>query len=161
MANLNWGSRITESTTVAGVGRFVFSVDEVKAQGLSRITDEEIGAFVRKSASGLVAITRTNAPVRTGALRRGIIPSPAAERSATPGKVVYDVYMDEGMNDTFVKYSLSGKRYYYPASMEYGFRKRRRGRYPGKYYMKNSAIEYRSAHEAAVIEGTNQILEKI
>ena len=161
MANLDWGADIKGSVPVGSVGRFTFSVDEVKAQGLKRISDDEIGAFVRRSANGLVARLHTTAPAKTGALRRGIIPSPGAERSATPGKVVYDVYMDEAMNDTFVKYSRAGKRYYYPASQEYGFRLKKGGRYPGRYYMKTTSISYEAAHEQAVIEGTNQILEAL
>ena len=67
--------------------------------------------------------------------------------------------MDEKMNDTFVKMIKNGKRYYYPASQEYGFRiaKRRtltpkqaaaykissrNERVPGKYFMHDTFLEY-------------------
>lgn len=106
--------------------------------------------------SNLVGIMRTNAPRKSGALRRGIIPSSEAEHSASPWKTVYDVYMDPAMNSTFVKVAKSGKRYYYPASQEFGFLVKTQGqstgmrRIPGKYFMESSFISFIPAAESAV-----------
>lgn len=118
--------------------------------------------FVQTHAGRLAAITRTNAPRKSGDLRRGIIPSPWQEKTAVPGKVVHEVYFDDGMNDTFVKYSKSGKRYYYPASQEYGFRianktvqpgvSARASSVKGKYFMRDSTVEYAPAYVAAAEE---------
>ena len=63
--------------------------------------------------------------------------------------------MDAGMNDTFVKVSKAGKRYYYPASQEFGFQianrttlavrgpaAPKRNRVPGKFFMNDTFIDY-------------------
>lgn len=143
--------------------------------------------FVQTSVGRLVAITRTNAPKKSGDLRAGIIPSPWEEKTAVPGKVVREVYFDEGMNDTFVKYSKAGKRYYYPASMEYGYLinrapsglensfltkkvgdhlEWRRGvlishgyakRIPGHYFMRDSAVEY----APEFVAGAENLIEEV
>lgn len=82
----------------------------------------EIQKLVQTASGALAVRIRTKAPKKSGDLISGIIPSPWEEKSKYPGKVVRQVYMDAGMNDTFVKMSKKGKRYYYPASQEYGFR---------------------------------------
>lgn len=132
---------------------------------IRRASTDKVSEAVRMSAGKLVSLTRTAAPVKTGALRRGIVVSPVAERNATPGKTVYDVYMDDKMNDTFVKYS-KGKRYYYPASQEYGFRttpgpRGQSRRVPGRYFLKNTSVSYYDAHEAAVAEAVEKLLEDL
>lgn len=115
----------------------------------------QIQNLVQTSAGALAARIRTRAPKKSGDLISGIIPSPWEENSAYPGKIVRQVYMDAEMNDTFVKVSKSGKRYYYPASQEFGFRIAnrtslavknayvpRRNRVPGKFFMNDTFIDY-------------------
>ena len=118
-----------------------------------------IRRIVRTAAGALAAQIRTNAPKKSGDLIKGIVPSPWEEKSAYPGKIVRQVYMDAGMNDVFVKMTKNGKRYYYPASQEFGFRlsrrstltphqsavyktAARRNRVPGKYFMRDTFVEY-------------------
>ena len=57
--------------------------------------------------------------------------------------------------------SKNGKRYYYPASQEYGFQIGRRKRVPGLYYMRDSAAVYYSEHENAIVAATLEILEDL
>lgn len=119
----------------------------------------QVQRFVESAAGTLAVRIRTKAPRKSGDLISGIIPSPWEENSKYPGKIVRQVYMDAGMNDTFVKISRSGKRYYYPASQEFGFRiarrstltpkqaaaynaAPRRNRVPGKYFMNDTFIDY-------------------
>lgn len=144
---------------VGGVGSLTFTVSGSNVRALGRISDRELAQIIQGSADTLVQRTRAAAPVKTGAIRSGIIRSPGPERSSKIGKVVYDLYVDPAMNDTFVKYTKSGKRYYYPASMEYGFRLKRGRRYPGKYYMRNSAVAYSDDHTQRVAEGIGKIME--
>lgn len=144
-----------------GAVSFSYDISGGKGPLFGRIPERELDVVVRSSASGLVSVVNTNAPMRTGDLRRGIIPSPMAERSATPGKIVYDVYMDEKMNSTFVKHSKSGKRYYYPASMEYGFIQRDGMRYPGQYYMRDTSVSYYATHEAAVLQRVERVIKEM
>lgn len=118
------------------------------------------------SAAGTLAIRiRTKAPRKSGALISGIIPSPWEENSKFPGKIVRQVYMDARMNDTFVKVTKSGKRYYYPASQEYGFRVANRAgsrvkRVPGKYFMGDTSIEYFPAFEKDVESLVEKVVAK-
>lgn len=118
-----------------------------------------ISKIVQSAASALAARIRANAPRKSGDLIKGIVASPWEEKSAYPGKIVRQVYMDVGMNDTFVKMAKNGKRYYYPASQEFGFRisrhstltpqqpavygtSPRRSKVPGKFFMNDTFIEY-------------------
>lgn len=147
--------------SVDGVGRIAVSVPVDKMAALGRVSEAQLAASVRKSATALARRISTKAPRRTSALQSGIIPSPSAERSAMPGKVVYDVYFDAAMNDTFVKTTKAGKRYYYPASQEYGFRIRRAKRKPGLYYMRDTAIDFYLEHGQIVSETVDAILEDV
>lgn len=152
-----------------------------------RLDNSATVRFVQTAAGRLAATIRTNAPKKSGDLRSGIIPSPWQEKTAVPGKVVHEVYFDASMNDTFVKYSKSGKRYYYPASMEYGYKinhapsnmensflvkkvgnhlEWRRGvlishgyakRIPGHYFMRDTTVEYAPAFLAGVEELVEEI----
>ena len=130
------------------------------------------------SAAGTLAVRiRTKAPKKSGDLISGIIPSPWEENSKYPGKIVRQVYMDAKMNDTFVKVSKSGKRYYYPASQEYGFRIAGRkpnsvyvdpfwGEIPlrhkvyGKYFMRDTFIDYIPAFEAEAEALVEKVVSK-
>lgn len=146
---------------VSGIGRISFSIRYHDLMALSRISASEIEGPVRKSATGLTYRIRTNAPYRFGDLQRGIIPSAYAERTAAPDKVVYDIFMDPKMNDTFIKFTKSGKRYYYPASQEYGFRIGRARKQPGLYYMRDTAVEFFPEHEQIVAAGVQTTLEDL
>lgn len=144
-----------------GIGRVSFSVRYHDFMALSRASEAKIEAPVRQSATGLMYRIRTSAPYRSGALQSGLMVAPGTEKTAVPGKVVNDIVFDRTMNDTFVKMSKSGKRYYYPASQEYGFRIGRVRRQPGLYYMRNTAAEYFPEHEEAVVESVIDLLEEL
>lgn len=152
-----------------------------------KLDDSKTTRVVEAAAQQLAVLVRSKAPSLSGDLRSGIIPSPWVEMTATPGKIVCQVYFDDGMNDTFVKYSKSGKRYYYPASQEYGFKLNRAPafmagnqnvkkvgnhlewkrsvlvahgyvrRIPGKYFMRDSAVEYAPTFEKMVLELLDEV----
>lgn len=164
---------------------------EIPWEFLDDIADwvaKEAPKAVRTSAQLVASYARSLAPKgKTGDLRRGIIVPSHSERSGTPGKTVYDVYMDPSMSDTFVKMAGSGRsggqqRYYYPASIEYGFRKRgaaksekrlggfarspaypmpKADRVPGRYFMKTASIVSGIAHNQAMSEALDRILEDL
>lgn len=107
----------------------------------------QIQSLVQTAAGALAVRIRTKAPRKSGDLISGIIPSPWEENSKYPGKIVRQVFFNAGMNDTFVKMTKDGKRYYYPASQEYGFRIANRAgnkvkKVPGKFFMRSSYFEY-------------------
>lgn len=132
-----------------------------------RINKPEISRFVETQGGRLAALIRSSAPKKSGDLRSGIVPSPWEEKSAYPGKVVRQVYFDYRMNDTFVKISNAGKRYYYPASQEYGFRiahqsampgtTPKRDRIRGKYFMRDTSIEY----APVFVAGAQDLIEEV
>lgn len=142
-------------------GSFTISVSGTDFNALSKTPEAEWVGTVRSSASSLRNMMAAAAPYRTGALRAGLIVAPGREKSKTFGKIVNDIVFDAAMNDVFVKMSKSGKRYYYPASQEYGFRSRHRRRVPGKYFMRDSIAAYSASHEEAVIARTVEILEAL
>lgn len=122
----------------------------------------QIQKLVETAAGTLAVRIHTKAPRRTGDLISGIIPSPWEEKSQYPGKIVRQVYMDARMNDTFVKVSKNGTRYYYPASQEFGFRIANRTgsrvkRVPGKYFMKNTFDDY----VPSFISDVHKLVEKV
>lgn len=122
----------------------------------------QIQKLVETAAGTLAVRIHTKAPRRTGDLISGIIPSPWEEKSQYPGKIVRQVYMDARMNDTFVKVSKNGTRYYYPASQEFGFRIANRTgsrvkRVPGKYFMKNTFVDY----VPSFISDVHNLVEKV
>lgn len=146
---------------VSGIGRFSFSIRYHDLAALSRMSEAGIESPVRQSATGLMYRIRTNAPHRSGDLRRGLMVAPGREKTAVPGKVVNDIVFDRAMNDTFVKMSRSGKRYYYPASQEYGFRIGRGRRVPGLYYMRDTSAAFYAEHEETVVDSVLDLLEDL
>lgn len=135
----------------------------------------QIQKIVQTATVNLAARIRTKAPRKSGDLIDGIIPSPWEENSAYPGKIVRQVYMDAGMNDVFVKMTKNGKRYYYPASQEYGFKIAKRAtltpqqaaaygsaarqrRVPGKYFMADPFVEYVPAFVSDVEELVDKVV---
>lgn len=125
----------------------------------------QIQRLVQTATGALAVRIRTKAPRKSGDLISGIIPSPWEENSKYPGKIVRQVYMDAGMNDTFVKISKTGKRYYYPASQEYGFRIANRSgakvkRVPGKFFMGDTFTDYVPAFQKNVETLIEEVVSK-
>lgn len=138
---------------------------------------EQVRSIVQTAAGALAVRIRTKAPKKSGDLISGIVPSPWEENSKYPGKIVRQVYMDYAMNDTFVKMTKNGKRYYYPASQEYGFKisgrttltpqqssyyqvSARKKRVPGKYFMHDPFIEYVPVFEEDVVKFVEKVVSK-
>lgn len=108
-------------------------------------------AIARKAA-------KSNAPVDTGELKKGLIMK--AERRVKRGKKVYGIMMDPKKNDLFVKVSKSNKRSYYPASQEYGWTTN--GKYtPGYRYLRHALENNTRKIEQKVIETAGKEIDKI
>ena len=137
---------------------------------------EEIRRIVQTATGTLAARIRTKAPRKSGDLISGIVASPWEENSAYPGKIVRQVYIDAAMNDTFVKMTKNGKRYYYPASQEFGFRiarrttlvpsqsaaynaSPRRMRVPGQFFMNDTFVESIPAFEGDVVKFVDKVVD--
>jgi hypothetical protein len=103
---------------------------------MGKLPQKCVTKSARQGANIPLKSARTNAPVDTGALKRGL--KLKGELTKTKGKKVYQVTFDKAMNDTFVKISRGGKRAYYPASQEYGFQTKNGGYIPGYHYLEKS-----------------------
>lgn len=138
---------------------FTIHIDGLAALEKIHMNMDKIRRTVQSASGTLAVLVQSRAPVYRGRRRRGVVPgalrnaitpSPWAENSASPYKVVHEVYFDYRYNDLLVKYSANGTRYYYPASQEYGFLIHPRapggGRsdvhVPGKFFMKDSTVTY-------------------
>lgn len=146
---------------INGLGEISMDIPHLDIADVAHVSEAVMHPLVKASADSLAARIQANAPKRTGDLARGIIVSPAAERSNDPARIVRDIYFDASLNDAFVKTSMEGKRYYYPASQEYGFKKVNGGRVPGRYYMRDAAVEYAVEHRDRVADGVDNVLEEL
>lgn len=160
---LDWGLDLNHNYRIDGVGTVNFSIRSDMKGRLKKLSKDQIAEKILPSAQSVLGKVRSGAPVRTGALREGMIISGKYENTSVVGKVVYDIYPDPAKNNIFVKESKAGKRYYYPASMEYGFRIPVYGgkRYPGKYFIKRAGEESETAHAQAVVKGVDEILTEL
>jgi HK97 gp10 family phage protein len=96
---------------------------------------------------------------QSGQMRKGIILK--GEKSRIKGKKVYEVTMDPKMNDSFVKISKAGTRYYYPASQEYGFRTKNGGYVPGFHFMRKAMEENKSKIEKEIVDVLSKEIDKL
>lgn len=124
---------------------------------------------VKKAARSGIQIAylsaRHFAPVDTGQLRRGL--KIVGERSKRMGKKTFQVTFDRAKNDIFAKYGSENpengirKRYYYPASQEYGFQTVN-GRYiPGYNYLRKSIEVNDNRIEKTMIDVLIEEIEKL
>lgn len=126
---------------------------------------------VKKAANIAKAEAKALAPKgKTGNLRRAI--GIFAEKRRV-GKKVYQLAFNRNYSDIFARYKRGsysnlyssrkghkstrvnkfvGKRYYYPASQEYGFKLRNGGRKPGKFFMRKSSKENRFQLEQMIVD---------
>ena len=119
-----------------------FKIEGMKEleKALKKIGDvpqKHVTSSARKAMNIVLKDSRANAPVDTGALKKGM--KLKGERSRYKGKKVYQVIFDPAMNEIFQKANKEGKiTGYYPVSQEYGFFARN-GRYiPGYRFIHDS-----------------------
>lgn len=96
---------------------------------------------------------------QTGYLRKAI--KEKAEKTKTKGKKVYDLWPDPSYNDVFVKTSKVGKRAYYPASIEYGFRTKGGGYVPGVKFLHNALTDNKSQIENVIVKTLADEVDKL
>lgn len=165
----------------------VFDAKDIKRlehaiDAVGGIAKKQITPAVKGAMQPVLTKAKELAPVRTGKLRSAL--ELKGERHRAPGKKGYQVTIPAKYNEDFVRHTswYSGnKRYYYPASMEYGFRIRKggkvyrvgqgqssvkitkggvEGRYPGKKYMKTAMAESESELPHRIADGVVKEMEK-
>jgi hypothetical protein len=125
---------------------------------LGKVPQPAATQSARAGARIALRAAKANAPEDTGALKQGIILK--GERTRTRGKKVYDVMMDPAKNDIFVKMTKDGKRYYYPASQEYGFLTVDGGYVPGYRFLRRAIDENAEQIERRVLEVAGREVDK-
>lgn len=106
----------------------VKSSSRLKIEGIEQLTKNSnkvikqvhsvLGGATLEAAEMMRAEAIRRAREKTGALKRGIIAKVTWDKKKS--KAFSAIMMDPTMNDVFVKNTKTGKRYYYPASIEYG-----------------------------------------
>lgn len=142
---------------------------DFKIEGMKELerTIKELGKLPQKCVTpaakkgnriALLA-ARANAPWRFGDLANGIVQK--GERTRKRGKKVYQVVMDKNKNDIFVKTTKDGKRYYYPASMEYGFITRNGGYVLGHHFLRDSIDDNKKEIERVTVQELAKRIDKL
>jgi len=126
---------------------------------LGKLPQKCVTPAARKGARIALKAARANAPWETGELSNGIVLK--GERARKKGKKVYQVTLDPAKNDIFVKTTKDGKRYYYPASMEYGFITRDGGYSPGFHYLRDALVDNKTAIERTVVDELAKQIDKL
>ena len=126
---------------------------------LGKLPQKCVTPAARKGARIALKAARANAPWETGELSNGIVLK--GERARKKGKKVYQVTMNPAMNDVFVKTTKDGKRYYYPASQEYGFITRNGGYVPGFHFLRDSLVDNKEKIEKTVVEVLAKEIDKL
>lgn len=127
---------------------------------LEKLPQRVVTKSAKQGAAIALASARQNAPKgKTGNLRKGI--TLKGEKSRAQGKKVYQVTFNEKYNDKFVKLTKAGKRYYYPASQEYGFRTIDGGRVEGKHFMKEALTDNAQQIDKTIIDELIKEIDKL
>ena len=138
---------------VAEVQRLFEQVGKAPAKVLTKA--------VKNSAKIVLLAARANAPVDSGALKKGI--KLKAERRGGKGKRVYQigVFGSAGGGEEFVKISAAGKRSFYPASQEYGWTDQYGKYHPGYSYLRNAADRNTARVHTMMLEIMAEELDKL
>ncbi len=134
-------------------------LDELEnmVKNLEKLPQKCVTQAAKAGAKIALAAAKAKAPKDTGALRKGIIIK--GEKVKVKCKKVYDVMMDPAMNDVFVKES-NGKRYYYPASQEFGFITRDGKKTQGHHFLRDSLVDNKAVIESKVVEELSRQIDK-
>ena len=126
---------------------------------LGKLPQKCVTKAAKKGAQIALKAAKQKAPFLTGALEEGIILK--GEKTRRKGKKVYQVTMNPAMNDVFVKTTKDGKRYYYPASQEYGFITKNGGYVPGFHYLRDSLVDNKERIEKTVVDVLAKEIDKL
>lgn len=117
---------------------------------LGKVPQRHVTNSVRKAMKIPLKKAQGDAPVRTGALAKGM--KDIRETSSKKAKSVRRIVWDRDMNDIFQKPNKEGKiTGYYPVSQEYGFFTKN-GRYiPGFRFISDNFIESKLQIEKTIV----------
>lgn len=126
---------------------------------MGKVPQKCVTKAARKGGNALIRAVRRNAPVDTGALKKGL--KLKGEKHRKKGKKAYQVTFSADDNDVFQKKNADGEiTGYYPVSQEYGFFAKN-GRYiPGYRYMRNAAEDNEAEINGVMLDTLDKELER-
>jgi hypothetical protein len=114
---------------------------------------------VKRAAAPMLLQTQVAAPIgETGNLVKALIMN---MEKGKPGKRIAQITYDKAYNDKLAKISLTGKRSYYPASQEYGYKLRNGKKKAGQYFMRRTADKNDAIFKANVVTYMMDDIEKM
>lgn len=124
---------------------------------LDKMPQKQITKGARRGANVILKEARANAPKgETKLLSKGIYLK--AERSRK-GKKVFQITFKS--RPEFVKITKDGKRYFYPASQEFGFKTRDGGRYEdNKHFLVNAMASKKNEAARVIVDEIGKEIEK-
>lgn len=127
---------------------------------LGQLPQKVVTKAARKGTQIALKSAKKDAPEDVGNLKKGIVLK--GEKSKIKGKKAYQVTFDRAMNTFFVKMSKDGKkRYYYPASQEFGFMTKDGGYVPGFRYLKKSIVDNDTSIEKTIVDVLSKEIDKL
>lgn len=134
----------------------ISGIPELK-RNMDKLKDELFAVLPEAAQDGadiIKASAQEKARKKSGEMADGIISEITWDKKAPVAFA--GVGMDPAKNDIFVKRSASGKRYYYPASIEYG--------HPGAPaypFMRPAADENKSAVKKVIRDRVKKVIEGV
>ena len=124
---------------------------------LGKLPQKCVTQSAKNGAKIALASAKVKAPKDSGQLQKGIVLK--GEKKTKNGKKVYDIMMDRNMNEVFVKES-NGKRYYYPASMEFGFITKDGKKTEGHHFLRDAILDNADSIETKILEELSKRIDK-
>lgn len=138
------------------------SVTITGVENLQRMLERGIKApakvLTKATKSGAMIVrqqARSDSPVDTGKLRRSI------KLKAEKRKVGKKVYQVKFIGDNLAKIGLNGKRSFYPASQECGWKKKDGSKVSGKYFLTKAIQQNRRIIQQTVVDGLTDSLKAL
>jgi HK97 gp10 family phage protein len=123
---------------------------------VGKVSQKVITKAAKSGAKIVRDDAKREAPVDTGDLKRGIIMK--AEKRKR-GKKVYDIKFSN--NPNFIKYGVNGKRYFYPAAVEYGWVSKNGKIVPGYAFLRNAHKNNDRRVKRMIIDKLKKGLEEV
>lgn len=128
-------------------------------EALGKLPKSCVSSGARKGANVVLKAAKSYAPRRTGNLRKGM--KLLGEKSArSKPKKVYQITFKREMNDVFVKISKTGKRAYYPISVNAGFTTKRGVKTEGVHFLERAIEDNTESVKAAMLSGLTAAIDK-
>ena len=137
---------------------YVLGMENLKKtmQKLEKVPQKQITKAARQGAKIILLKARENAPVKTKLMQKGIYLK--GERPRKRGKKVFQITFRS--KPEFVKITKDGKRYFYPASQEFGFDTVDGGHVDGKHYLQEAMETEKSQAALKMIKVLDEEIKK-